>query len=287
MTLPANVTETLPGLIDRAAHALTSARTSAEVLEARDMARVAYDAAKSAGRMAKAKAAHDEVIAAVYRAQADAAVIEARAKVRLADEYDAAQERGEVRARGQNQESHPDLIDAAVIGGPDALKEARKLRDAEAAQPGRIEEAANALVQRGEEPTKAALRREVIGEAQLKEAARSDPDPHAKLRAEYRSLTDEAREEDWIALRLELAECRKRIAAQTNTIADLKMTVKQMGEGNDLGPVVSNLRELLASAKLARNDAMAVAKRMEYRLKKVEAERDAARKSLEAQEIPL
>jgi hypothetical protein len=31
---------------------------------------------RSAGRMAKAKAAHDEVIAAVYRAQADAAIIE-------------------------------------------------------------------------------------------------------------------------------------------------------------------------------------------------------------------
>jgi hypothetical protein len=34
--------------------------------------------------------------AAVHRAQADALEIEAKAKRRLADEYDAAQERGEV-----------------------------------------------------------------------------------------------------------------------------------------------------------------------------------------------
>ena len=33
---------------------------------------------------------------AVHRAQGDALLIEARAKMRLADEYDAAQERGEV-----------------------------------------------------------------------------------------------------------------------------------------------------------------------------------------------
>ena len=46
--------ETLPILIDRATAALDSARSSAEVLEARDLARVAYDAAKSAGRMARA-----------------------------------------------------------------------------------------------------------------------------------------------------------------------------------------------------------------------------------------
>ena len=43
---------------------------------------------------ARKPAAHDDVLGAVYRAQADALMIEARAKMRLADEYDAAQERG-------------------------------------------------------------------------------------------------------------------------------------------------------------------------------------------------
>ena len=40
----------LPALVDRAAAVLSNARSSAEVLEARDMASVAYDAAKKAAR---------------------------------------------------------------------------------------------------------------------------------------------------------------------------------------------------------------------------------------------
>ena len=64
--------ETLPSLIDKATAALNGARTSAEVLEARDMARVAYDAAKSAARILQAKSAHDTIIADVHRAQAHA-----------------------------------------------------------------------------------------------------------------------------------------------------------------------------------------------------------------------
>ena len=90
----------LPALVDRAAKALASARTAAEVLEAREAARLAYDAAKSVARLArlaKVKQAHDDIIKAIRRAQRDALEIEARAKCRLADEYDAAQERGEVQ----------------------------------------------------------------------------------------------------------------------------------------------------------------------------------------------
>jgi hypothetical protein len=41
----------LPALVDRAAAVLTNARSAAEVLEARDMAATAYDAAKRAARM--------------------------------------------------------------------------------------------------------------------------------------------------------------------------------------------------------------------------------------------
>ena len=44
------------------------------------MAAVAYDAAKSAARFAKAKGAFDEVIKVVYNAQADALEIEAHAR---------------------------------------------------------------------------------------------------------------------------------------------------------------------------------------------------------------
>lgn len=161
--------ETLPVLIDRATAALQNARSSAEVLEARDMARVAYDAAKSAGRMAKAKQAHDSIVSDVHRSQAHALAIRARAEMRLAEEYDAAQDRGEVAKAGQYD--RPNVVSdnvsrratSADLGmRRDEIHEARKLRDAEQAEPGLISRALNAMVERGEEPTRAALKREVI-----------------------------------------------------------------------------------------------------------------------------
>lgn len=166
MNAPAIITDTLPILIDKATRALDSARTSAEVLEARDMARVAYDAAKSAGRMTRAKGAFDDLIAKVYRAQADALLIESRAKSRLADEYDAAQDRGEVGQSGQRN----DLVDrrnevptAADLGlRRDEIHEARKIRDAERENPGLAERALNAMVESRQEPTRAELRRSVL-----------------------------------------------------------------------------------------------------------------------------
>jgi len=48
----------------------------------------------------RAKKADDDLIAAAFRAKADALKIEALAKRRLADEYDAAQGRGEVQKAG-------------------------------------------------------------------------------------------------------------------------------------------------------------------------------------------
>lgn len=156
--------ETLPTLIDRATSALENARTSAEVLEARDMARVAYDAAKSAARMARAKSAHDSLIAEVHRAQAHALAIRARAEMRLAEEYDAAQERGEVAKRGWESGVDRDNITTSADLGlrRDEIFEARRFRDAEAANPGLIERAVNEMVERGEEPTRAALKREIL-----------------------------------------------------------------------------------------------------------------------------
>lgn len=95
-------------------------------------------------KRAKAKEAHDTVLGAVLRAQADAAMIEAQAKVRLADEYDAAQERGEVATvgkpviipNGNNKATLPEMGFTAK-----ALHEARALRDVERAEPGAIERA--------------------------------------------------------------------------------------------------------------------------------------------------
>lgn len=166
--------DTLPSLVDRAAQALANARTSAEVLEARDLAGFAYDAAKRAARLAQAKGAHDALVAAAHRAQADALLIESNAKRRLADEYDAAQERGEVKTVG-NPAIVPDGNDrpsASDLGFTRrAIMEARQLRNAENSDPGIVERTLNDAIERGDEPTRALVRRTVSPIEQMRERA--------------------------------------------------------------------------------------------------------------------
>lgn len=180
--------ENLPALVDRAARSLLSARTSAEILEARDVANMAYDAAKSAARIARAKDAHDDVLAKVYRAQADAALIEAGAKVRLADEYDAAQERGEVGRSGQRNDLVTDGNEVAPTAADlgfsrKQIHEARQIRDAERVHPGIVSDTLDKAVSENREPTKADLRRSVMAaveDAQKPERAPSRRNPDWK-----------------------------------------------------------------------------------------------------------
>ena len=173
------VGENLPGLIDRAATMLASAKTAAEVLEAREAAGLAYDVAKRAARLKSAKAAHDDLVAAAHRAQADALEIEAAAKRRLADEYDAAQERGDVAGHGggrnfkvgdlnvETQSDRPNrvggdnvIVTMADLGlRRDQVHDARLIRDAEAADPGLVRRTLDERLERGEEPTRSAVRR--------------------------------------------------------------------------------------------------------------------------------
>ena len=160
----------LPALVQRAANQLASATTAAEVLEARDSASVVYDAAKKAARLARAKGAHDELIAKAHRAQADALEIEAAAKRRLADEYDGAQQRGELQRRGGDGTSKTEVPTASDIGLTHKdIHEARQIRDAELAVPGIVERTIDQQLNAGLEPTKAALRKAVTA-AVTKEA---------------------------------------------------------------------------------------------------------------------
>lgn len=168
----------LPALIDRAASALVSARSAAEILEVREMASFAYDAAKKAARLGKAKQAHDDLIKTAYRVQADALEIEAGAKRRLADEYDAAQERGEVAVSGDNQrgrsdgERPPSAIEVGL--SRKEIHEARIIRDAEQIDPGIVRRTVDAAVAAGEEPSKAKVRR-VVYETARPQATRPAP----------------------------------------------------------------------------------------------------------------
>lgn len=161
--------ENLPGLIDRAARMLAGAKTSAEVLEAREAAGLAYDVAKRAARLKHAKAAHDDLVAAAHRAQADALEIEASAKRRLADEYDAAQARGDAASDGRPKTVGDDNGIPATCADlglrRDQIHEARQLRDAEAADPGLVRRTLDDRLERGEEPTRTALRKMVVSAA--------------------------------------------------------------------------------------------------------------------------
>jgi len=172
MTALATISEEahdLQTLVDRASSALANARTAAEVLDARDMAGLAYDVAKRAARLHRAKAAHDDLIAAAHRSQAHALEIEAAAKRCLADEYDAAQQRGEVAKLGDNlpsvvaSNSKPTAADLGLRR--DQIHEARLIRNAEAADPGVVHRTLDERLVRGEEPTRAALRKMVADAA--------------------------------------------------------------------------------------------------------------------------
>jgi len=170
MTALSSISQTivgLPGLIDRAATMLASAKTAAEVLEAREAAGLVYDTAKRAARLGRAKAAHDDLVAAAHRAQADALEIEAAAKRRLADEYDAAQARGDVAKRGwESGVDKRNITTAADLGlRRDQIHDARMIRDAEDANPGIIRRTLDEKLERGEEPNRAALRKMVVDAA--------------------------------------------------------------------------------------------------------------------------
>ena len=66
--------------MERAARTLAGARSAAEILEARDRAGLAYDAAKATARLIKIRGAHDTLLTAAHHVQADALEIEAGAK---------------------------------------------------------------------------------------------------------------------------------------------------------------------------------------------------------------
>jgi hypothetical protein len=91
----------------------------------------------------------------LYRAQADALVIEAQAKRRLADEYDAAQERGEVRRDGERSKalSKGNSLTVAELGLTSVqIARARELRDAEVADPGIVRRTVDEAIANREEP---------------------------------------------------------------------------------------------------------------------------------------
>jgi hypothetical protein len=97
--------ETLPAVLDRTRRNLEEAATVAEILEAREDALATFDQARHLARLARIKGAGDELMAKVLRLQADALELEARAAMRIAEEYQNAQRAGLLAQHGGDRKS--------------------------------------------------------------------------------------------------------------------------------------------------------------------------------------
>ena len=130
---------------------------------------MAYTAAKTAARLAVAKDAHDTIISACRKAMGDALLIEKTAQCRIADEYDAAQERGEIAsnggARGNQYASIPNENTGITVKNvgltSKQVHEARIVRDAERERPGLVRKTIEDKLKTGKEPTRADIKRAV------------------------------------------------------------------------------------------------------------------------------
>ncbi|KEC73174.1 hypothetical protein RLPCCGM1_c1290 [Rhizobium leguminosarum bv. phaseoli CCGM1] len=145
-----------------------------DVMAARMIAAAAYDEAKAAAAFAKRFDAAEHLVAKARRLQADALLIEARAKIGVANEWDAAKQSG-YTLKGRPK-SVPDenafSAEEAGLSRKD-IHEARKLRDAEAKQPGLVERAIEARLAQGFEPSRANLRA-AVGTASASKEDRGD-----------------------------------------------------------------------------------------------------------------
>lgn len=139
--------ERLPALIDRARQTLAQARSSAEVLEAKAIAEAALHLAKLT------KAANET--------HADCLRIICRAEMRVADEVDAGQARGEIGKVGRPK-NDPESGSFSELGlDPRRVDEWREIRDA---GQGVIEQAIGKALADGRAPTKADILRAVAGD---------------------------------------------------------------------------------------------------------------------------
>lgn len=132
-----------------------------DVAAAHMLAAGAYDQAKAAAAYASRFHAGERLINKARRLQGDALLIEARAKIQLADQWDAAQAAGEASKGGRPKKTVPSengftAKDAGL--SRKEIHEARKLAEAEKKNPGIVERAIAGRVEQGLEPTRKNLR---------------------------------------------------------------------------------------------------------------------------------
>ena len=222
----------LSAMIARAADALAGETTPAEFLDAIHHTTFAYDAAVVTARLHKARDAHAEIIAACRKAQGDAIEIQGAAQVRLADEYDAAQGRGEAARPGEyaranipNQNISPTVTDIGLTSK--IVHEARQVRDAERRDPGIIRRTVAERLNAGEAPTHADIRRAISPRPRIIPT----PTPVTPVRAPMPAAPQPTVPDPQIAaLTMELATAKARIvqleAAAQEPLDRIKRTLE-------------------------------------------------------------
>lgn len=145
-SVPLRIPETtgLPALVTRAGQRLLDAKSSAEVLEAKHFAEAALHYAK--------------VTSAANETHADCLRIITRAEMRMADEIDAGQKRGEIATSGQH---------GGAVQTSDSLdldrRRVAEWRETRDAGPEIVEQAIQGALSEGRAPTKADIRAHVRG----------------------------------------------------------------------------------------------------------------------------
>ncbi len=149
----------LAATVQRAAALLDQGDVEAALM----FASAAYDTADAAARFARRMRAGQQLVDKARRLQGDALLIEARAKIKLAADHDAAQAAGLIPGHGGDRKSKiskqnldPSLADTGMT--PQQVFEARKLAEAERRSPGIVERAIAARLAAGLEPSRANLR---------------------------------------------------------------------------------------------------------------------------------
>lgn len=104
--------------------------------------------------------------------------------------------------------------------------------------------------------------------------SRPAPEPEATAptdpeRAKIAKLTTDAMIDEIVGLRADLSDAKAKAQALTVERDDLKAKLKE-ATASDQGAVIGGLQKQLRAAKFARDEALAAAKRMEYRLGKAE-----------------
>jgi hypothetical protein len=166
--LPASDASGLVATVERARALLDEG----DIVNARIVASVAYATAKTAAQFAKQIGATEKLIAKARRMQADALLIEARAKILIADKWDEAQASGKASKGGRPKTvSDGNSFTSEETGlSRKEIHEARKLAAAEHREPGIVERAIQARLSAGLGPTRANLRAAVGTASASKEA---------------------------------------------------------------------------------------------------------------------